>query len=138
MNYKILEYKEEFGENPLTDEMREILSGLSLDEQIDYFEMENADSEEKFSYGESRGERERHCTYTLRYKMRRDGFEPTVRGLVVNEGFIVGWIYDGDRIGLLNEWYCTYWACEDDGTGSTTVADYYKLVFTGKKNCDLK
>ena len=114
--------------------MKKVLSGLSINEQIDYFELEQSNSREDFSYGESSGAFSRTDTHTLRYEMTSNGYVPTVLGLIVSEGIIVGWIYSGKRVCLLNEVRCTYWAIEDDGTGRSEVETYSKLVFTGKKS----
>lgn len=135
MDFDIIEYKEEFGENPLTEEMKAELSGLSVDEQIDYFGLRVNGFEEKYSYGEGSGAQNRKYAKTLRSGIQEKvWFSPLVSGVIVSDGFIVGCIFNRNIPCLINQNKCTYFACDDDGTGSTDVSEYHGLVYVGKQN----
>lgn len=121
-----IEYTPSMGKINLTDEMIAALKELPIDEQAKRFGIVFEDDEEEYSYGESTGGRSNsyviapeRCSYTRQW--------------IVKDGIIVGIVFGDWRnqpaYRFLNEWCNTYFACDDDGTGSTDVSVYCKLVW---------
>ncbi|MBO5924765.1 MAG: hypothetical protein J6Q52_00700 [Clostridia bacterium] len=126
---EVVEYDKSMGEYMMPPEYRELLVGKTLEEQVEYFGVVKEENEERSSYGSV----DSSSHYT---KPAIGIWEPYYCiGIVVDEGIIVGlWtkIWDGSRIPLfLNKCTCIYFACDDDGTGSTSVDDYVTFVWRG-------
>lgn len=137
MEIKTIEYTSDLGENPLTQEMKDELAGKSLEEQLDYFAVVDADYVEDYSYGEKEGSSKRGHYAPLVEKMC--SWSPVVRDLIVSDGIIVGAMFHENggyrgKPALLNQSACTYFCVDDDGTGSTCVTSYSKLIYVGKKS----
>lgn len=121
-----IEYQPTMGEINLTSEMISTLQGLSFDEQTKHFGIVTDEDEEKYSYGESDGANHYEramdvetCSYT--------------RSWIVKDGIIVGVAFSNwasrTEYKFLESWCTTYFCFDDDGTGSTDVSVYCKLVW---------
>ena len=121
----IIEYKTSMGTIEMPEETIAKLKGLSIDEQIKFFEIDVYEENESFSYGESDGKSTN--SYTTEVEKCRK-----IEGLIVKDGIIVGAIfcaYNGKPVErLLDEWCLTYYCSDDDGTGSTDSSVQRRIV----------
>lgn len=132
MEFITVDYTKEMGENPITEEMTNVLSGLSLEKQIDYFVIEEDTSRGESDYGEDSNWSEQ-ATYPLKTVMKPSSFNANVEKLIVYNGIIVGvFFYNRTYSVLLNEWVCTYSDSEEDGPWSSWISVSKRLVFVNK------
>lgn len=104
----------------LFDKAYELLYGKSLKEQAkDLFLIKDEDFEE-FSYGKSESQR---CSNNLIPLEESD----SIKGLILYKGIIVGVVINGRDV-LLGKCVETYFAVDEDGTGSESVSVYHTLV----------
>ena len=125
----IIEYTPSMGEINLTDEMISELKGLPIEEQAKLFGIVYDEDEEDFSYGESDG--------TKHYSRTTDAENCRyARKWIVKDGIIVGIVFSNWNNKLVNHflesWCNVYFCVDEDGTGSTDVSVYCKLVWKGK------
>lgn len=124
MNY--IDYKPDMGEITLTDEMIATLKALPLEEQQKCFMLEYRETKTWYSYGERDGGKDETSVIEVANFYRALDW-------IVKDGIIVG-ISFRDWAGKvayrsLDQWCCTYSVSDDDGTGSTDVDDYARLVW---------
>ena len=121
----IIEYKTSMGTIEMPEETIAKLKGLSIDEQINFFEIDVYEENESFSYGESDGKSTRSYTTEVEKCSK-------IEGLIVKDGIIVGAIfcaYNGKPVEcLLDKWCLTYYCSDDDGTGSTDSSVQRRIV----------
>lgn len=132
MEYVTVEYTAEMGENPVTEEMKSVLSGLSLEEQLDYFVVEETTDRSERDYGEESSWTEK-ANYPLKTQMTRSSFDVMVEKLIVYNGIIVGiFFYNRNYPVLLGRSVCTYSDSEEDGPWSSDISVCKKIVFENK------
>lgn len=133
MEFITVEYTEEMGENPITEEMKQVLSGLSLEEQLDYFVIEETTDRSERDYGEESSWTE-ESKYPLKTQMQPSSFDVKVEKLIVYNGIIVGvYFYRKTYSLLLGKSACTYSDDEEDGPWSSSITVCKKVVFENKK-----
>ena len=106
---------------PRLEEMKTLLSGMSLSEQARHYKLLTRTDEETFAYGIEENGRHYGGKYPL-------GDESDVENLILLEGVIVGAVISGVSVMLDND-VCIYSATEDDGVGSRSRSDYAMIVF---------
>lgn len=132
MTYTTVNYTKDMGENPLTEEMKKVLSGLSLDEQIEYFVLEEETERSESDYDENSNWTETESA-PLKTQMTRSNFDVKVEKLIVDNGMIVGvFFYNRTYPVLLNQWVCTYCDSEEDGPWSSSISVCKRIVFVNK------
>ncbi|MCH5180280.1 MAG: hypothetical protein J1F32_03635 [Erysipelotrichales bacterium] len=135
MAYVTVAYTKEMGDNPLTEEMKSVLSGLPLEKQIDYFVIEEETFHEESDYGEESHWTNR-STYPLKTQMQHSDFDVKVEKLIVHDGIIVGvYFYNKNYSVLLNKRVCTYSDSEDDGPWSSSISVVKMIVFVNEPKC---
>lgn len=122
----VVDYEESMGEYSIPDDLKVVLKDKPLEEQTDYFAVVENSSTVYYSYGKSDGER----AYS---KPAISIWEPSrVLGVIVDDGMVVGiWvkIWDGSMQPLfVGQTRTVYFACDQDGTGSTDVEDDLTLI----------
>lgn len=134
MDYVTVDYSAEMGKNPLTDEMRSVLSGLTVEEQLDYFVLEECKEVSESDYGDA-DEYTQERNDPLKTQMEYSDFDVKVEKLIVSDGIIVGvFFYRRSESVLLNQWYCTYSDSEEDGPWKCWVSVSKRVVFVNKTN----
>lgn len=104
----------------LFDKAYELLNGKSLDEQAEHLFLIKDEDFEEFSYGQSDGQR---CTRNLTQINKSDWVDE----LILYKGIIVGVVINRRDV-LLGKCVETYFAVDEDGTGSESVSVYHTLV----------
>ena len=126
---EIIEYNPAMGEINLTDEMMSELKGLPIEEQKKLFGIVYDEDEEEFSYGESTSQK----SYSRTIDVENCSY---VRQWIVKDGIIVGIVFSNYSNRpvpkFLDSWCNVYFCIDEDGTGSTDVTVYCKLVWRGK------
>lgn len=122
---KIIEYREEFGEVELPEGFEEELRGKSLGEQMERFRIASSISLTKTYYGEEGSSR------VLEESRALDDDGGFV-GLIVKDGVIVGVLIKSwrgrEEPCLPNRCVCTYWASDNEGSGTNDREDYAYLI----------
>lgn len=125
---KIVAYEERFGEIKFPEGFAEKLAGKSLEEQMDCYRITESATLARTAYGKITDER---TTELGAYALDRfDRFE----GLVVKDGLLVGvlikpwWSYDGPAPCLPYQRVCTYYASDNEGSGTNDREDYAYLI----------
>lgn len=132
MEYITVEYTEEMGENPITEEMKSVLSGRSLEEQLDYFVIEETTDRSEQDYGDYSSWTEK-SSYPLKTQMKQSDFDVKTEKLIVYNGMIVGiFFYNRSYPVLLGKSVCTYSDSEEDGPWSSNISVCKKIVFVNK------
>lgn len=125
---EVIEYKPTMGEINLSEEMIAVLKQLPLEEQAEKFAIESSENESEYSYGQLEGEKD--SSYLIKANKCR-----YTRKWIAKDGIIVGIVFSNWRNALeekfLNEWCNTYFCIDEDGTGSTDVSVYCRLVWKG-------
>lgn len=128
--FEIVEYEEGFGEYSINEKLFEELKGQPIEEQIEYFDVEEETVIEKYSYGRSNGS-------SVSDKKMKPWECSDVKGVVVKNGIIIGlWVrsWNSSKQPLfINKTVQTYTACDDDGPGSTSREDYVTLFAISKE-----
>ena len=118
---KTYEYKGDTKKIPLFDKAISVLTGKTLEEQADCLCLERSEDFEEFSYGKSECER----SYSKAVPLKESY---SVDGLILYNGIIVG-VDINHRDVLLGRCIETYFAVDEDGTGSESVSVYHTLLF---------
>lgn len=103
------------------EEIKSVLSGKTIEEQMEYFSTYENDYREEYSYGSLESAR---ATQYARPLDRDDG----IKALLVKDGIIVGINKRGETV-LIGETICTYSVIDEDGTGRDEVEEYTTLIF---------
>ncbi|MBO7171093.1 MAG: hypothetical protein J6W28_07960 [Clostridia bacterium] len=121
-------YEEKMGKYTLPNGLKEMLSGLSLEEQMPYF------FTSEYRTFENSG-----------FSSRTDGGDLTpladsreVKALITDGGIIVGCMmrneYGGEEVCFINQCVCTYSTEENNGAGYKYRDDYTYFVVTDDGN----
>ncbi len=97
-----------------------VLAGKPLEEQLSHLFVSENWTEEDSSYGVVESERVRERDKSL-------SEVSNIEALLLWEGVIVGLRLKGERL-LIGKTVCTYFAVDEDGTGSRSVSDYATLL----------
>lgn len=125
---KFVSYEEKMGKYKLPEGLKEMLSGLSLEEQTSYFYTS------EYRTFENSG-----------FSSRTDGGDLTpladsreVKALITDDGIIVGCMmrndYGGEEVCFINQCVCTYSTSENNGAGYKYRDDYTYFVVADKKD----
>lgn len=107
------------------EEMREVLSGKTIEQQMEHFYITESRRLYSTSYGEVNKE-------NLKEKAVKLCDYKDVKTLLVNDKVLIGAKIDaywGDGVLLLDKPVCTYYACDDEGSGTKEREDYAYLIF---------
>lgn len=130
--YKIEEYNPDMGANPITDEMRETLSGLTIEKQLDFFVIEESTDRYESDYGESDSWTEESVA-PLKTQLKNSEFDVKAEKLIVADGILAGvFFYNLETPALLGKWICTYSDSEEDGPYSSSISVSKRLMFKAK------
>lgn len=122
---KTIAYEEKFGEIKFPAGFEEKLRGKSLEEQMDCYRITNSITLSSTSYGELDKQQIRGRTRSLEE-------DKDCTGLVVKDGLLVGVLirpfWGEDRVCLPYKGVCTYYASDNDGSGTSEREDYSYLI----------
>lgn len=124
---KTVAYEEKFGEINFPAGFEEKLRGKTLEEQMECYRITNSVALSRTSYGELDDQQIRERTHSLTED--RD-----CTGLVVKDGLLVGvlirscWKFLGDAVCLPYGRVCTYYASDNEGSGTNDREDYACLI----------
>lgn len=112
----------------VTDEMLKTLSGKTVERQMEYFYVTESRRLYETAYGEITKEMLQERAHKL---CDYDG----VKTLLVKDGILVGakiraWWNDEGSLYRKNP-VCTYYACDNEGSGTKEREDYAHLLFAG-------
>lgn len=136
-----LEYKNKktSDKNRLTDEMRKILKGKSLDEQQEYFKLKIIEHCRSWKPAEG-GKEESFFTRETIYGLGEYAITDKGKTVITAEGCIVGYTYQYSK-GKIQLWACDeeaveldrrsgdFWKCGDKGGGGYDETIMGKLIF---------
>jgi FOG: TPR repeat, SEL1 subfamily len=136
-----LEYKNQktSDKNRLTDEMRKILKGKSLDDQQEYFKLKIVEHCRSWKPGKG-GKEETIFTRQTIYGLGEYVITDKDKTVITAEGCIVGYTYQYSK-GKKQLWACDeeaveldrrsgdYWKCGDKGGGGYDMTIWGKLIF---------
>lgn len=124
---KIVNYEERFGTIRFPDGFEELLKGLTVEEQMEYFRTTCVSK-----YSVTDWKERSFVGYALKIYNDSD-----VTGVIVKDGIIVGiMIYDDNRREvpcLAEESVCTYYASDNNGAGSKERIEYTYLICVTEK-----
>lgn len=118
-------YEGEYADCNITDEMRRILSGKTIEQQMEYFCVTESRTFYNMAYEEITSENLR------RYAAKLCDYEG-VRALFVKNGILVGAKIDamwGEGKLFLKNPVCIYYASNNEGSGTKEREDYEYLIF---------
>lgn len=122
------QYDGEFADCNVTDEMRQILLGKTIEQQMEYYYVTESHRFYNTAYGEiTRENLHRYADKLCDY----DG----VRALLIKDGILVGAKIDamwgGEGTLFRKKPVCTYYACDNEGSGTKEREDDAHLIFAG-------
>jgi len=126
------QYKPEFGATSISHEQELLLSTQSVEKQMSYFYITSSAKFCKSAYGEITKEQ-------LREKTIRLSDYPDIIMLIMKEKTLVGVIikgYYGDEPLMIDSPVCTYYASDNNGSGSNEREDYAYLMFIDEEKID--
>lgn len=122
--FEVVEYTEDLGKITASEEFLNSLKGKTLLEQTDEYFVEEMTDMDYCSYGSSD-----KTTANQRKTSIWDSSD--VVGVIVKDGIIVGLMVKcfSNEVPLFHgKTIQTYFACDEDGTGSTCREDYIRIV----------
>ena len=124
---KIVAYEERFGEVRFPEGFAEKLAGKSLEEQMDCYRITKSATLARTAYGEITDERTADLGACALDRFDR------CKGLIVRDGLLVGvlikpWWPEGPVPCLPYQRVCTYYASDNEGSGTKDREDYAYLI----------
>lgn len=123
------QYCPDDGKFKVNAELEKILSGKTVEKQMDYFYITKSEKISKTAYGEITQEQlKEHAVNLCEY----DG----IVKLLLNDEILVGAIVKGqwgDEVLLPGQPVCTYYASDNEGSGCNEREDYIYLIFTNRE-----
>lgn len=124
---RIINYEETFGEIKFPEGFEELLTNLTIEEQMEYYRTTD------YSYYSMTDWRNR--TWSAGYRQLEGN--PYVSALIVKDGLLVGVMMLNDCKRevpcLAEERVCTYYDCDNNGAGYKERIDYTYLVCVPKE-----
>lgn len=124
---KIVPYEEKFGEINFPAGFEEKLQGKTLEEQMKCYRITDSMVLSHTAYGKLDEQKIRERTHLLTE-------DTDCTGLVVKDGLLVGvlirsyWRFLGDCVCLPYGRVCTYYASDNEGSGTNDREDYAYLI----------
>ena len=122
MQIKTVAYEEKFGEYTIPSELKSILKGKPIDEQLSYFRITWMIHNTRTNWTDRRESRGYKPVFS----------EPEVKAVILDDGIIVGAMIEdecgGDVACFLDQCVCTYSASDNNGAGYIEREDYLGFV----------
>ena len=119
---KIINYEEKFGKILFPEGFEDVLKGLSVEEQMEFYRVTCYSV-----YSQSNWKERTYKGYALRLDKDRD-----VTALIVKDGILVGIMILNDSNRevpcLAEESVCTYYSSDNNGAGYKERIEYTKLI----------
>lgn len=123
---KIINYEEEFGKIKFPEGFEQKLIGKTMEEQMECYRITESVSFTETACGEITSEELREKTYKLEEYSKCVGL--IVKGDMLVGVLIKGWPFDREIKCLPYEGVCTYYASDNEGSGTNDREDYAYLI----------
>ena len=119
------QYNPDDKEYTVKDEILEALSGKTIEEQMEFYYVTQSVRFYSTAYGDiTKDDLKEHATKLCEYD--------SVKKLLLKGDILIGAVikgYWGDEVLMTDRCVCTYYACDNDGSGTNEREDYSYLIF---------